>query len=665
MNGELRRFAAMGRPPARRLTLGITAGAGALMASAALTMTAGWLITRASQRPDMFTLSLAITAVRLFGISRPLLRYCGRLGSHDAALRALAGLRATVFERIVPLAPARLGRHRRGDLLAGLVSDVDVLEDLWLRLIEPAAVAALVSVCCVGCAAWVLPSAATTLAAGLACAGLLAPLAAAASSRRLEARLAPVRAALSSAVVDLLQGAPDLVAAGAAEAELARIEGLDAELTRIARRSAWATGLGSGVAALASGASVLITAMLGATAVRSGQLAEVSFVVIVLLPLAAYESLVPLPAAAVLVARVRRAGRRLRELLDAEPAVTDPPAPVPLPTGPHAVVLAGVRARWPQAEAYVLDGLDLELLPGRRVAITGASGAGKSTLAALLLRFIDAREGSVSIDGVDMRRLLLDDVRRVIGLVADDAYVFASDLRENLRLAKVDADDAQLVAALERARLGDWYRALPAGLDTWLGEGGALISGGERRRIALARALLADQPVLVLDEPTEGLDVPTARALIADLLDAASGRSILLLTHRTEGLDLVDAVFELRDGRLRPTDPTDPTDPASLLVVRAPDGRPAGQASAAQRVPATRTDRVGVVPVAGEPRVAGRDASRFDGPAEGRAHVGVEAGAIGSGQLARRVVRTDPGPPENLVHEQVAETGHHGLVGEG
>lgn len=585
----------MGRPPARRLALGIAAGAGALMASAALTMTAGWLITRASQRPDMFTLSLAITAVRAFGISRPLLRYCGRLVSHDAALRALAGLRATVFARIVPLAPARLSQRRRGDLLAGLVSDVDVLEDLWLRLIEPAAVAALVSVCCVACAAWVLPSAAVTLGVGLACAGLLAPLAAAASSRRLEARLAPVRAALSSAVVDLLQGAPDLIAAGAAEAELSRIDALDTELTRIARRSAWATGLGSGVAALAAGVSVLITAMLGATAVRSGQLAAVSFVVIVLLPLAAYESLVPLPAAAVLVARVRRAGRRLLELLDAEPAVTDPSAPGRLPTCPHAVRLIGVRARWPQTDAFVIDGLDLDLPPGRRVAVVGASGAGKSTLAALLLRFIDVSEGSVSIGGADVRDLALTDVRRVIGLVADDAYIFASDLRENLRLAKVDADDAQLVAALDRVRLGGWYRALPAGLDTWLGEGGALISGGERRRIALARALLADQPVLVLDEPTEGLDVPTARVLIADLLDAASGRSVLMLTHRTEGLDLVDAVFELRDGRLRDVEPE------SGLVVRAPDSCPSVETRSAQRVPAARADGVGIVSMPGEP----------------------------------------------------------------
>lgn len=548
----LRPYIALGRPAVGRFALGVLAGSGALVASVALTMTAGWLITRASQHPDMFTLSLAVTSVRLFGISRPVLRYCGRLVSHDAALRALAELRATVFERIVPLAPARLGRRRRGDLLAGLVSDVDILEDLWLRLIEPAAVAALVSVCCVGAAAWLLPSAAVVLAAGFGCAGLLAPLASATSSRRLEGRLAPVRAALSSALVDLLQGAPDLIAAGAAEAELRRIEELDADLTRIARRSAWATGLGSGVAALAAGASVLATAELSAPAVRSGQLAAVSFVVIVLLPLAAYESLVPLPAAAVLVARVRRAGHRLMELLDAEPAVTDPPAPALLPAGPHRVVLSGVRARWPHSDTFVLDGVDLELAPGRRIAVVGASGAGKSTLAAVLLRFIDAHDGTVSIGGADVRTLALDDVRRVIGLVADDAHIFASDLRENLRLANTGADDARLLTAIERARLGDWFHALPAGLDTYLGEGGALISGGERRRIALARALLADQPVLVLDEPTEGLDGPTARALIADLLDAATGRTVLLLTHRPEGLDLVDMVLELADGKLRP-----------------------------------------------------------------------------------------------------------------
>jgi ATP-binding cassette subfamily C protein CydCD len=266
-------------------------------------------------------------------------------------------------------------------------------------------------------------------------------------------------------------------------------------------------------------------------------------------------------------------GDRLLELLDTEPAVADPVAPAHLPAGPHTIVLEGVRARWTDRGEFVLDGLDLALPPGRRVAVIGASGSGKSTLAALLLRFIDASEGSVSLGGIDVRGLALDDVRRVVGLVADDAHIFASDLRENLRLAQVGACDDDLAAALVRARLGDWFRALPAGLDTWLGEGGALISGGERRRIALARALLADQPILVLDEPTEGLDEPTARALIADVLDAAAGRTVLLLTHRPEGLDLVDTVLRLADGRLHP------------VTRQADSGVPASRSGAATSIP--------------------------------------------------------------------------------
>ena len=548
----LRRFAGPGAPAAGRLTLGVLAGAGALAAGVGLTVTAGWLIAHAARRPELFTLSVAIVAVRFFGIARPVLRYLGRLVSHDAALRMLAELRADVYRRIVPLAPARLGTRRRGDLLSGLVCDVDAVEDLWLRVIEPAAIAALVSACCVGFAAWLLPSTGAVLAVGLCCAGVLAPTAAATCSRRAEARLVTARAALSSAVVDLLQGAPDLIAAGAVPRELEGLDELDAVLTRTARSSAWAAGLGSGIAALATGATVLLTAVLGASAVRSGDLAGAGLVVVVLLPLSAFEPLAPLPATAVLVSRVRQAAVRLVGLLESEPAVADPASPLPLPDGPHAIVLNHVRARWTETGPFVLDGLDLVLPPGLRVAVTGASGSGKSTLAAVLLRFIDAAEGSVSIGGVDMRHLALDDVRKVVGLVADDAHIFASDLRENLRLARVDALDAELVEAIGRARLGDWYNALPDGLDTWLGEGGALVSGGERRKIALARTLLADQPVLVLDEPTEGLDEPTARALMADVLDAADGRTVLLLTHRPEGLDAVDQIFEVAEGRLRP-----------------------------------------------------------------------------------------------------------------
>jgi thiol reductant ABC exporter CydC subunit len=548
------RLGATGRPAAGRLALGVLLGALALAAGVGLTTTAAWLIARASQAPPVLTLTVAVVAVRFFGIARPVLRYVERLVSHDAAFRVLADLRAQVYARLVPLAPARLGGRRRGELLAGLVSDVDAVEDLHLRVREPIAVAVLVSALCVGLGTWLLPAAGAVLAVALLVAGAVGPWAAAVAARRAESALAGTRAALSAAVVDLLRGAPDLLAMNAAGRRLAEVDALDAELTAIARRSAWATGLGSGLASLAVGAAVWGSAVLGAGAVRTGALPGVALAVVVLLPLAAFEAVAPLPQAAVLVARIRQAGRRLGALLDAPPAVHDPASPRPLPAGPFDVRLHGLRARWHPDGPAVLDGLDLDLPAGRRLAVVGASGSGKSTLAAVLLRFLDVEAGSVTLAGVDVRELAGDDLRRVVGLVADDAHVFGSTLRENLRLAHPGASDDALRAALRRVHLGDWYDGLPAGLDTWLGERGALVSGGERRRIALARALLADQAVVVLDEPTEGLDPPTAAALVADLLDATAGRSVVLITHRPEGLDRVDAVLELADGRLRRAD---------------------------------------------------------------------------------------------------------------
>ena len=560
------------RPVSGRLGLGILASAAAFAAGVGLTATSAWLIARASQMPPVITLWIAIAGVRFFGIARPVFRYVGRLISHDAAFRVVADFRTRVYERLIPLTPSRLGRHHRGEVLAGLVSDVDAVQEFDLRVLEPGAVAALVSAGCVALAVAILPSAGAVLAAGLVVAGIVAPMMAAVTLRRATVSLAPVRAALSAAVVDLLRGAPDLIAVGATERKLAEIDRLDAELTRMARRAAWATGVGSGVAMLAAGASVWGSAVVAPPAVHDGRLSGVLVAVIVLLPLAAFEALVPLPQAAVLATRVRSAVRRLFGLLDETPATTEPADPLPLPEGPYTIELRRASARWTSDGERVLDGLDLTLMPGEHVAVTGMSGAGKSTLAAVMLRFLDPEDrGTVLLNGVDACDLAASEIRRVIGYVAGDAHIFASDLRENLRLAKPQAPDDELVDALYRVRLGEWYQALPAGLATPMGESGALISGGERRRIALARALLADQPILVLDEPTEGLDRLTATALIADLLDSASGRTVLMLTHRDEGLALVDRRYCLVDGRLVAADyaplraPMD-FDPPSVLA---------------------------------------------------------------------------------------------------
>jgi len=528
----------------------VAAGAGALLAGVGLTATAAWLIARAAEQPPVLALTVAVVAVRFFGVARPVLRYVERLVCHDAALRATGDLRAAVFAGLVRLTPARLGARGRGDLLAGVVSDVTAVEDLTLRVLEPVAVAAVVSATCVAVAAQILPSFGAVLLVVMVVAGIAAPATSALASRRALAALAPRRAALSAAVVALLAGAPDLIAMGAAERSLRSVDELDSLVTAVARRAAWSAGLGSAVGVGAAGAAVWGSAVVGTSALRAGDLRGTALAVVVLMPLAAFEALVPLPSAAVLLAHGRRAAQRLVAVLDAEPAVAEPSNPVPLPGPPYDVVLRDVRAGWPGGAPAVFDGLCLSVPAGRHVAVVGESGSGKSTLAALLLRFVCAESGQTLLAGCDLRRLSGDDVRRAVGLVADDAHVFGSDLRANLALARPGAPDARLVDALRAAALGTWYDGLPDGLDTFLGQGGTTVSGGERRRIALARALLADPPVLVLDEPTEGLDEATAEAVMRDLLRSARGRTVLLLTHRTEGLDLVDEVHELRSGRL-------------------------------------------------------------------------------------------------------------------
>ncbi|MET7386471.1 thiol reductant ABC exporter subunit CydD [Streptomyces sp. NPDC005529] len=548
--GVLGRVRAMAAPRRGPLALALLLGSLALGSAVGLMATSGWLISRASEHPPVLYLMVAVTATRAFGIGRAVFRYAERLVSHDAVLRMLADTRVAVYRRLERLAPAGLRTTRRGDLLSRLVADVDALQDYWLRWLLPTGAAVLVSAVSVGFTAWLLPEAGAALAVGLLAAGVGVPLVTGAVARRAERRLAPARGALATQVADLLTGTAELTVAGALPARTAATRRADSVLTRIASRGATATALGDGLTAVVCGLTVAATALVGAQAVAAGRLDGVLMAVVVLTPLAAFEAVMGLPLAVQYRQRVHKSAERVYEVLDAPDPVREPERPRQAPASPFPLRLEGVRARHAGQRRDALAGLDLTLDEGRRIAVVGISGAGKTTLAQVLLRFLDTEAGTYTLGGVDAYGMEGDAVRRLVGLCAQDAHLFDSTVRENLLLARKDATEAGLRDALGRARLIDWVDGLPDGLDTLIGEHGARLSGGQRQRLALARALLADFPVLVLDEPAEHLDLATADALTADLLAATEGRTTLLITHRLAGLDAVDEVIVLADGQV-------------------------------------------------------------------------------------------------------------------
>ena len=549
MSASAARLVALARLPRSRIALSLLLATLAVGFAVGLLATAGYLISRAAEQPPILSLTVAIVLVRFLGLARPIARYADRLAAHDLAFRGLGRIRAAVYERIEPLAPGQLDGYRRGDLLARMVGDVDALQGLYVRGLGPPVVALVVGAACIGVTAAVLPVAAGILALGLLVAGVAVPWLSAALSGTAGGRQAVGRGALTADLVEVLRGAPELVAYGQEEAALARVRGLDRELTRNGRRDALVAGLGEALTILVTGlttAGVLAVAVLAS---GEGTLDPVLVATLALLALASFEAVAPLAATARELSATFASGRRVLALVDRSPAIQDPPSQLPGPPRDATVVLNGVTAGYGGDPPVVRD-LRLALAPGRKIALVGSSGAGKTTVTRLLLRFLDPRAGTVTIAGHDLREYAQADVRRHFAIAGQEAYVFDSTIRENLRLARPDASDAQLRAVLRRAGLDDWVASLADGLDTQVGEEGSRLSGGQRQRLTLARALLADAPVLVLDEPTAHLDPSTAQSVMDDVLDAAEGRSVLLITHRPEGLERMDEIVVLDDGRI-------------------------------------------------------------------------------------------------------------------
>ncbi len=582
----LRALLHIGAPPWRKLALASLLGLLGALATVGLLAGAGYVVDRAAFRPGLGAIAGILAAVEVLAFLRGPLRYGERLVGHDAAFRSLARWRVWLYDRLEPLAPAGLFGWRSGDVLTRVTDDVDTLQDLYLRCLIPVGVTVAAAAVAVVLVAAVLPAAGAVLAAALLVALSVAPAVAVATGTA-KGREAELRGRLGAEVVDVLRAAPELLAFGREGEALAAVEATDRELTAIARRRAWSTGASGAIVTACLGAAVTAVLAFGVAAVRSHEMGPVMLAVLPLAAVGAFETVPAVAMAAMRANDVVAAGRRLLDLASIPVPVSDPDEPATLPAGCPQVTLHDARLRYAPDLPWALDGMDFDVAPGERVGLVGASGAGKSSLVHALLRFWPLQEGSASLGGVALDALRQRDVRRTIALVDQDAHVFAGTIRQNVTLGRPQATDLEVDDVLARAQLEGWVATLPDGVDTQVGEDGAQISGGQRRRIALARALLTRAPLLVLDEPTAGLDQQSGARLVEGIVEDARARetSVVLVTHRAADLHHLDRVVVMENGRAvdvlegaspaHPASPASPAHPASPANAASPAEVPA------------------------------------------------------------------------------------------
>ena len=496
---------------------------------------------------NFFAPSAGIRALTLVRIAS---RYGEKLIGHDATLRVARDLRVWFFRRALPLAPARLGGHRVGSLLARLMSDIAEVDGLVVRALAPLAALAGVGVVGIAVAAWILPAAGVLLAVLAVAIGVLVPWQVARGARRREERRALRREQLRTLAFEGLEGAADLASLEAVPDWIARVDAAADALAVSDRRQRRRLVAGQMLHAACGGAGLVAMLYLALQAATQGRISALLAAGLCFLTLALLEVWSAAGLAWQSLQSGRVAAQRLEAIVDVPSGTIEATAPQPVPTRGE-LRFDQVHFAWPDDPRPILDGLDLQLAPGERIAIGGDSGSGKTTLSALLLRLWDPLQGRVSYGGTDLRGFAQADWHRHLAWLPQQAPVFAGSVRENLAIGDPDAGEEAMWRVLVQVRLDDWART-QGGLETWVGENGATLSAGQARRLALARALLRDAPLLVLDEPTEGLDVDTAYALLQDLAQALGSRSLLMITHDVPPPGVVHAHYRLQEGRLRP-----------------------------------------------------------------------------------------------------------------
>jgi ATP-binding cassette subfamily C protein CydC len=535
----LRRLLGLLRPFWRGMALAVLLGALTIASSVYLMATSAWMISKAGVQPSIADLGVSVVAVRFFGIARAGFRYLERLASHDTTFRILARLRVRFYEAVEPLAPARLMQYRSGDLLGRVVGDIETLQDVFLRGVAPPVVAVLIALLLTSLLAAFDALAALVALGFVMVTGAALPLLAWWLGSRPGKALVAEREALHAGLVDALQGMADAVAYGSADRLRARLDASSMALAQAERRYHRLEGLQTALGLLLTHGAALAVLIVAIPRVDGILLATLTLATV-----AAFEAFTPLAIAANQFGASLEAADRVFALIDAEPVVVDPAQPAPLPER-FDLRINDLTFRYAPDQAPVIDGLTLDIPYGQHVALTGRSGSGKSTLVNVLLRFWPVEAGRITIGGVDLTALAQSDARQVFGVMTQRTHLFNTTLRENIRIARPDATDAEVEAAARQAHIHAFISGLPDGYETYAGENGIRLSGGERQRVALARVLLKDAPVLILDEATAHLDSATERALLTTVLDAAQGRTVILLTHSRALLDRMDAIYTL------------------------------------------------------------------------------------------------------------------------
>jgi len=550
-------FLKLFKPHGDWLAGGILLALLAAFASIALLTLSGWFISASAiaglaavdGNALAFNFMLPAAQIRALAITRTLGRYGERLVTHEATFRVLAGIRSWFFQQLVPLVPGRLSAMRSGDLLSRMTADIDALDALYLRLLLPAVVAAVGVTAVTVFLAFYAPVISLTTGLMLIIASIWVPWVFNRLGRAGAKEIVGLAAYFRIRQIDMIQGLADLIANQAYRRFSGFLEQFSDLMINTHRRNNRLSAISSAFTLLLSQITLLMALVLAAMAFEDSLLSGPDSALVVFCVIAAFELAAPLPQAMQMLAKTQKAARRIRQVAEMTPTITKPTQPLALP-GNYDLQFIDVSFRYPDQPVWVLKNINLNISQGGKIAIVGANGSGKTTLLQLLMRYYDPEQGSVLLAGQNIRQFDADELMSCFGVLSQRSQLFAATIKENLLIAKPTASATELATAIKAAGLENYIGYLPEGLDTWVGESGVKVSGGEARRIALARLYLKNAPVLILDEPTEGLDNDTERDVFKALADFANDKTVIIVTHREAGLGLVDVVYRMERGVL-------------------------------------------------------------------------------------------------------------------